>query len=104
MGVAMAARAGMLSFVRVDTASQRRGLIGVTRFALNLRRLRGVRIIVNVLVAVAALEHTMNTGVELVGIDADVFAVGVLHGGVAVAGKTIDVRVQRPRGHDQKKR
>jgi hypothetical protein len=41
---------------------------------------------------------------KFIGIDADVFAVGVLHRGVAVARKTIDVRVQRPCGHDQKKR
>jgi hypothetical protein len=41
---------------------------------------------------------------KFIGIDADIFPVGVLQGGVAVAGKAIDVRVQWPCGHDQKKR
>ncbi len=63
-----------------------------------------MRVIVNVLMAVAALQDSMHAGVEFIGIDADALAVGILQGGVAVAGKTIDVRVHRPCGHDQKKR
>jgi hypothetical protein len=59
---------------------------------------------VNVLVAVAALEDAVYAGMKFIGIDADVFAVGVLHRGVAVAGKAIHVRVEGPCGHDQKKR
>ena len=63
----------------------------------------GVRIVVNIFVAVAAFEVAVDARVELIGVDADVLAVGVLHGGIAVAGKAVGIRVERTRGGGQQK-
>jgi hypothetical protein len=61
----------------------------------------GMRIVVNIFVAVAAFEAAVNAPVKFIGVDANVFAVGVLHGGVAMAGKAVGIRVQRSRGDGQ---
>jgi hypothetical protein len=87
----------------MDTAGDLGGLVGMAGFALDRRQVIGVRIVVNIFVAVAALEAAVNARVKLIGVDADGLAVGVLHGGVAVAGETIDIRVERARGQGEDK-
>ena len=65
------------------------GFVGVARFALDLGDVVGVGIFLDVGVAVVALQAAMNALAELVAIDADAVAGGVLHGLVAMAGEAI---------------
>ena len=87
----------------VDAAGDTCTFIGVAGFALDRGGTIGVRIVVNIFVAVAAFEVAVDARVELIGVDADVLAVGVLHGGIAVAGKAVGIRVERTRGGGQQK-
>jgi hypothetical protein len=85
----------------MHTAGESRALIGVARFALDRSGVVGMRIIVNVLVAVIAFEDAVNARVEFVRADANAFAVRVLEGGVVVTGEAIGVSMRGARGCGQ---
>ena len=78
----------------VNAAGDCRGFIGVASFALDRRGVIWMRVVVDVFVAVGAFEAAVDARVKFVGADADAFAVGVLEGRIAVAGKAVGVRAQ----------
>ena len=85
MGVAVTTGAGMLFRRGMHAACELRGFVGVARLALDLGDVVGMRIFLDVGVAVVALQAAVNAGAEFVAIDGDAVPGGVLHGLVAVA-------------------
>jgi hypothetical protein len=77
--------------------TQLRGLIGVTALAVDLGDVIGMRVFLDVGVAVVALKAAMNAGAELVAVDGDAVAGGVLHRFVAVAGQALRLGSQSQR-------
>ena len=95
--VAVATGAGMLGGVGVDAAGEFLRLARVALVALDLGDLVGVRIFLDVGVAVVALEAAVNALAEGVAIDADVVAGGVLQAFVGMAGEAVGLGRQPPR-------
>lgn len=73
----------------MDAAGDAGGLIGVAGLAVDGRNFIGVRIGLDVGVAVGALQAAVNAGIEFLAVDGDTVAIAVGRGGVAVAGKAI---------------
>jgi len=67
-------------------------------FAVDFGDVIGMGVLLDVSVAVAALEAAMDAGAELVAIDGDAVACGVLHGFVGVAGEAIRLGCNAHRG------
>jgi hypothetical protein len=85
----------------MDAAGEGRTLIRVAGFAFDRRGVVGMRIIVNVLMAVIAFEDAVRAGVEFVRAHADAFAVRILESGIVVAGEAIGIRMRGTRGCGQ---
>ena len=79
-------------------------LVGVAGLAIDRRDLVGMRIALDVGVAVAALQAAVNAGAELLAVDGDAVAGAVGHGGVAVAGEAIGLRAEGGMGASAKAR
>ena len=92
--VAVAAGAGMLPGRGVHAARQLGSFIGMAGFAVDLRDVIGMRVLLDVGVTVIALQTAVNAGTELVSIDRDAVPGCVLHGLVGMAGQTVGLRSQ----------
>ena len=73
----------------MHAALELRSLVGVAGLAVDLGDVVGMRIFLDVGVAVVALQAAVNAGTEFVAVDGDAVAGGVLHGLVAMAGQAI---------------
>jgi len=78
----------------VHAARDAGGLIGVASLAVDRRDFVRMRIGLDVGVAVGALQAAVNALAEFLAVDGDAVAGAVGHGGIAVAGKTVGLRVQ----------
>ena len=83
---------------------QLRGFVGVARFALHLGDVVGVRILLDVSVAVVALQAAVNANAELVAINGDAVPGGVGHGLVAVAAQAVGLRGKAMRRGKERER
>jgi hypothetical protein len=84
----------MLLGVTVHAGFELRFLIAVAGAALDLRRLVGMRVVLDVGVTVVALKCAVHALAELVAIDADLVAVAVGHALVSVAGEAVGLRAE----------
>ena len=92
--VAVAACAGMLLAVGVDTVLELSSLIGVAGLALDGRNLVRMRIALDVGMAVVALKAAVNAVAEFLAVDSDAVSRGVGHAGIAVASQTVRLRTK----------
>lgn len=89
MRASVAAGTGVLGGVAVHAAGERRCLVGMACLAFDFCDLIRVRILLDVGVAVVALETAVNAVAEGFSIYCDAVAGGVSHAGVAVASQTV---------------
>ena len=109
VGVAVAARARMLLAVGVNAALELGRLVGVAGFAVHRRNVIGMRITLDVCVAVGALQAAVNAVAEFFPVDGDAVSRTVGHAGVAMAGEAVlcaegarRQRQKRQAGHECK--
>ena len=84
----------MFLAVGVDTALELGSLVRVAGLAIDRRDLVGVRIALDVGVAVDALQAAVNTWREFLAVDSDAVSRAIGHAGVAVAGQAVGLRAQ----------
>ena len=99
--VPVAAGAGMLLRVRMHASRKPRRLIRVAGLALHLRHLLRMRILLDVHVAIVALQAAVNAVAKRLSIHGDAVSVRVLHRRVAMARQAIRLRIE-PRGCGQR--
>ena len=104
MRIAMTARARMLLRRGVYAARKFRGLVCVAGLAVDLDDMIGVRILLDIGVAVVALQATVNAGAELVSVDRDAVALRIGHALVAVTGETVSLRNETVRRDEARER
>ena len=92
--VAVAARARMLLAVGVHAAGESGGLVVVAGLALDGRDLVGMRVALDIGVAIRALQAAMNALAEFLAVNGDAVAGSVGHAGIAVAGQTVSLRTK----------
>jgi hypothetical protein len=88
----------MIDAVGMDASGKALRFIGVAGRAFDRRDLVGVRITLDVGVAVLALEDSVNAGAKLVSVDADAVARCILHARVGVACKAIAIGLSHSGG------
>jgi hypothetical protein len=86
----------------VHAACQVRGFVGVARLALDLGDVVWVRILLDVGMAVVALQAAVDACTELAAIDGDAVTCGVGHGFVTVAREAISLRSEAARSDKQR--
>lgn len=94
MRVAVATGAGMLFAVGMNAAFELCILLTVACGALHLRGMVGMRVVLDVGVAVVAFETTVDARRKLWTIDTDAVAAAVFHRQVAVASEAVGLRAQ----------
>jgi len=94
VGGSVATGAGVVGGMLVHAADDGCGFICVAGGALHGLGMIGVRVGRDGGMTGAALEGAVDAGVEGIRIDADVVAVRVLHGDVAMAGEAVGLRVE----------
>jgi hypothetical protein len=107
--IAVAARARMFLAIGVHAAAELGRLVGVAGLAIHRRDFVGMRIALDVRVAIRALQAAVNTVAEMLPVDKDAVAVAVGHARVAVAGEAVlcaevprRERQNRQAGHQRK--
>ena len=99
--VAMATGARMVLRIRVHASSQARCLIRVAARALHLRYLVRMRILLDVSVAIVALQAAMNALAKGLSVHSNAVPIRILHGRVAMAREALGLRMQPARTHRQ---
>jgi hypothetical protein len=79
----------MLFAVGVNAAAELGRLVGVAGLAIDRRNLVGMRIALDVGVAVGALQAAVNAVAEFFAVDGDAVSGAVGHAGIAVAGQAV---------------
>ena len=82
----------------MNTARQLRCLVGMTAFAVNLSDMVGMRIFLDVGVAIIALQAAVDAGAELIAVNGDAVSGCILHRLVSMAGETVGLcgKAMRP--------
>ena len=93
--IAVAGLAGSVAERAVNAIRHVGSLVGVASRALNPRHFGGVRIVLDVRVAVGAAQNAVHAGRMLGGIDRDAFAVARGHSRLTVAGQAAFVLLER---------
>lgn len=97
MRVAVATRARVILRRGMYASDEPRRLIGVAGLAFNLRNVFGVRVLLDVSVAVVALQAAMDAGTECLPVHRNAMPGGILHRLIAMTCQAICLR-QDPHG------
>jgi len=98
---AMTARAWMVLGIGMDAAGKTRCLVGVASLALHFCHLLGVRILLDVRVAVVTFQTAVHTVAENLAVDRNAMSVRVRHAGITVACQALRLRTQAGRTAQQ---